>query len=369
MLVPKTFRSYRKDDFYMIRKVKRLISPSFNRRDPSFLDVLRDSIPRQHLSVNQPPQFIHIDTAEPWQSGDTDLAGHEQRDGISDGQDINTEDNVAFGVQGLQAEANTMFDPGWTLDLDGLAMIPSTEAGVGTGDFHVGILDPMVQGQLIDWEHQADASQQASASYVQGAGPEHTAIDNFILTSLQDVTAPSQAQTNTTQYFETVDKSVLLDSLPNRIPEEIPKRASKRKRIKTAWPRKKPRLTPSPDTPNGDSSSSKNDLSARLMLRAEIAKKSATHGTMSSNHARGDDPIEHPRVNRMPAWERGTNGSNHLDNAGIVRDIEISDSERRPLTWPPRKPWRKSLDISVAVLTKGFEKLRTEKGESSPSAV
>ena len=368
MLVLKTFRYYGKDDRYMMGKVKRLILP-FNSRDPSFLDVLRDSTPRQqHPSVNQPLQMISIDIPEPWLNDDTDLAGHQLRDGIGDGQDMNIEDENVFGVKGLQAEANTMLDPEWTLSLDELVMTPSAEAGVGTGHFHVGILDHMAQGQVIDWEHQADASQQAGASYVQGAGPEHTEIENFMLTSLQDVTAPSQAHTNTHQCFETVDKSVLLGSLPKRIPEGTPKRASKRKRIKTALSRKKPRMTPSPNTFNRDPSSSKIDLSARSIVRTEIAKKSATHGTTLSKHARSDDPTQHPRVNHMPAWDRGPNGRDRFDNAGIVRDIEISESERRPQSWPHRNPWRKSLDISVAVLTKGFEKLRTEKGEASPPA-
>ena len=378
MLVSKTFLLYRKDDFYMMGKVQRLICPSIISQHPSFLDVLHDITPHQHPNGNQPIQLLNNDIAEPWQNVDvydSDPAEHELGDSIDDGQDINIEDHVAFGVKGLQAEANTMLNPEWTLRLDEFVLTPTAEASVDTSHFYAGILDPMAQDQDLDWEYQADASQQAGDTYLQDAGPEQTDTINFMSTSLQDVTAPSQAQTTITQHLETVKIGALLDStkstcsLLDRIPGATPKRVSKRKRIKTALSRKKPRLTPSNDTSNGDSRASKNDLSSRLTLRTEAAKKTTTHGNMLSKHPRSDDPTEYPRVDNMSTWERGTNGRNHFDNAGIVRDIRISESERRPMSWPHRNPWRKSLDISVAVLTKGFERLMTEKGESSPSAI
>ena len=355
----------------MMRKVKRLIPPFFNSEHPSFLDVLRDSTPRRYPSDNEPVHTTNNDIAEPWQNADVDdldLAG------IGDGQDIDIEDHVTLGVEELQAEANNMLNPEWTLRLDDIPMTRNAEASVGTGHFHPGILDAIAQGQDIGWEQQASASQQAGDTYSAYAGPEHTDMANFMLTSLQDVTAQSQAQRESTQPLETVRESACLNttkavcSLPNDIPEVVPKRASKRKRMTALLRKKKPRLTPSQEICNDGSNAPKNDMSSRLISRTDLAKNPNTHGIISSKHPPSNDLSEYPRVNRMPAWERGPNELTHFDDAGIVRDIRISESERRPLSWPHRNPWRKSLDISVAVLTKGFEKLMMEKGESAPLA-
>ena len=154
--------------------------------------------------------------------------------------------------------------------------------------------------------------------------------------------------------------------MPVPTPGKFSKRASKRKRIKTALSRKKPCLTPSHHTQNEDSSSLESVLSSKHTLRTEAASTTTTNKKMSSNQPSYEYLTGHPRVDWMPAWEQGSKGKFY--SAGTVSDIKIPDSERRPMSWPHRNPWRKSLDISVAVLTKGFERMMTEK-EASLSAV
>ena len=195
-----------------------------------------------------------------------------------------------------------------------------------------------------------------------------------MLTSLHDVIAFSQAQSDTAQGLKTASSTALSDSakqfclLPVPTSTEVLKRASKRKRIKTVFSRKKPRLIPSHPSHSEDSSTSMTESSSRLAIGTDpVAETTRSNGTTSSKQPRNDYPTEQPRA--VPAWEQGRNRRTNLDNAGIVRDIKILDSERRPMSWPHRNPWRKSLDISVAVLTRGFEKLMTERGESSLSAV
>ncbi len=298
--------------------------------------------------------------------------GYEPQEDTGNGQDTIFGDHLAFGVKGLQTEVNAMLNPEWTQRLDGIAVTQSKEATVGTDHFYAGMLDS-IPHEHVDWAHQPSAAQQASFAYFQDTSPEYTDLGSGMLTSLHDVVEPSQAQPNTTHHLETANSSALPDItkqiclLPAPILVETPKRASKRKRIKTALSRKKPCLTPLYHTPNGDPIASKTDLLSKLTLRTESAKKKPIDGKISTKQPSDDHLTKPSRVDWKPGWEQGRNVD--IDNAGIFKDFEISDSERRPMSWPHRSPWRKSLDISVAVLTKGFEKLMTEKGEPSPSAI
>lgn len=377
-LVLTMYMFYRKDDLYIMGKVKTLISLSFNSQRTSFLEILRDSTPHKYPNGNHPVPIIYSDdNIEPWQNTDvgdsTLLAGHELQDGIGNGQDMIIEDHLAFGVERLQAEANTMLNPNWNLGLGSFAVTQNTEAG-GTDHSHAGILDSMPHGQHVDWGQQPSEVQQASYAYLQSPVPAYTDIDGGMLTSLHGVMASPQGQSDTTQRFESTNNTASSDStkrlcsLPVSNPAEIPKRASKRELIKTVLSRKKPRLTPPGLSHSEDLSESTTGLSSKLAKRTEsTAEIKSSNGTMSSKQQSDDYPTEQARADWMPAWEQRRNRRTNLDNAGIVRDIKISDSERRPMSWPHRNPWRKSLDVSVAVLTKGFEKLMTERGESSLS--
>ena len=363
-----------------MRKVKALTCIYSNSQHVSFLDVLRDSAPYQRPGDNQPvPMVDNADTAGPRQNTDVEgsnlLFGHQSQDGISNSQDMIFEDNVAFGVEGLQAEANAMLNPEWTVRLDDFAALQSTQPTVGMDHFHTEMLEPMLHDQYVDLGHQSSGVQHAGYAYLRNTGPHYTNIGHSMLPSHRNVTVPSQAQSNAIEQLNTANDSSMLDltklhhSIPVPTPEEVPKRASKRKRIRASLSRKKPCLTPSYHTKNDDSSVLKNNLSSTLTLRTEAANAKTTSNSSSSKQPANDYATETSRFDSMPAWKQGIDGRNKFDNAGIVRDIKILDSERRPMSWPHRNPWRKSLDISVAVLTKGFEKLMTERGEAASSVV
>ncbi|CAD6591070.1 MAG: hypothetical protein ASARMPRED_005171 [Alectoria sarmentosa] len=345
----------------------------------SFLDILRDYTLQEYPTGNQHvPTMYSNDTIESWQNVNAEdstlLAGQQSQEDIGNGQDMIIKDDVSFGVKRLQAEANAMLNPGWILGLDDFAVTQNTETSVATDHFHAGILEPMTHGQDVDWDQQPSEIQQTGHAYLSDIVPTYTVIGGSMLTSPHDVIALSQAQSDTTQGLNTANSTALSDSakqlcsLPVPASTEVLKRASKRKRIKTVFSRKKPRLIPSHLSHSEDSSASMTDSSSRLAIRTDsVAETTMSKGTTSSKQPRNDYPTEQPRA--VAAWEQGRNRRTNLDNVGIVRDIKVLDSERRPMSWPHRNPWRKSLDISVAVLTRGFEKLMTERGESALSAV
>ena len=362
----------------MIEKVKTLISPHLNSQNISFLDILRDSTLHQYPTGNQPDQIMCTDeTVEPWQNMDVEdsnlFVGHDSQDGIDDGLHMIIEDHVAFRVNGLRAEENAMPNPVWTTGFHSFGTTQTAETSVGTD---AGMLEAMSHSQTIDWEQQPSETQQTGHAYLQGTStvPAYTKMGASMLTSPPDVMALSQARLDDTQRLETANNTILSDSskllcsLPVLNPAEVPKRASKRKRIKTIFSSKKRSLTPSRLGLSEDSSASTTNLPSELAIRTESAAKTiSTNDTRSSKQPNDDYPTKQPRW--VPAREQGRNRRTNPDSAGIVKDLEISDSERRPMSWPHRNPWRTSLDISVAVLTKGFEKLMTERGESSSSAI
>ena len=380
ILVPKVSVLYRRHNFNTTRKVKALTCLCSNSQHVSFLDVLRDSAPYQRPGDNLPvPMLDNDDTAGPQQNVDVEssnlLFGHQSQDGIINSQDMIFEDNVAFGVEGLQAEANAMLNPEWTVRLDDFAALQSTHPTVGMDHLHTEMLEPMLLDQYVDLGHQSSGVQHADYTYLRNTGPHLDNIGHSMSPSHRNVTVPSQAQSNAIQQLDTTNDSSMLDftkllhSISVPTPEEVPKRVSKRKRIRASLSRKKPCLTPSYHTKNDDSSALKSNLSLTLPLRIEAAKAATTNNSTLSKQPANDYATETSRFDSMPAWKQRGDGRNVFDNAGIFRDIKILDSERRPMSWPHRDPWRKSLDISVAVLTKGFEKLMTERGEAASSVV
>ena len=374
ILVPRVSVLYRRHDLCTARKVKALTYLCSNSQHVSFLDVLRDSAPYQRPGDNQPVPIVDIDdTAGQRQNVDVEgsnlLFGHQSQNSISNSQDMIFEDSVAFEVEGLQAEANAMLNPEWTVRLDNFAALQSTQPSVGMDHFHTETLEPMLQNQYIDLGHQSSGVQHAGYAYLPSTAPQYNHMGGNILTPLRNITLPLQAQSNAIQQLETANDSSMSDFTESVYSIPMPKRASKRTRIKASLSRKKPCLTPSHLTQNKDSSALKNNLPSKPTTHTEAAKTITTNNIISSEQLTHGYARASSRLDSMPPHEQGSDGRKKFDNAGIVRDIKILDSERRPMSWPHRNPWRKSLDISVAVLTKGFEKLMTERGEAASSVV
>lgn len=355
-----------------MRNVKTLTTPRLNSHNISFLDILQDAT--LHPYPTGDPSFPSTDSVGSW--GNVDLggsalpAGHELLDAINNDQEMISENRVPLGVMEWQAEAKAMLNPRWT-GLRDFAVIPNIEANAGAGYFHSGTLDSVPHRQDIDWEQQRSEIQQAGHAPLGGTVPAYTDICGSMFRPLYHSMALSPAQSDTIQPLENANTTTLLDCtilpcpLPVPTPDVIRKSASKRKRIKTVFSRKRPCLRPS-RLSHSEQSALTTNLSSKLSMRTEFAAKATTtNGTKSSKQPSDAYPTEHSRVDWVLAWEQARSRRPNLDNAGIGRDIKILDSERRPMSWPHRNPWRKSLDISVAVLTKGFEKLMTDHGESS----
>ena len=140
---------YRRDDLYIRGRFNGLICLSSNSQHISFLEVLRDFFLCQHPNGDQPvPILDNDDIAELWHNVDVEglnlLLGHESQDIISNSQDMIFEDHVTLGVKGLQAEANAILNPEWTLNFEDLAVAQSTGPSVRTDHFLAGVLDPML---------------------------------------------------------------------------------------------------------------------------------------------------------------------------------------------------------------------------------
>ena len=356
----------------MMTDVQMLIHLSCDSQHISLLDILRDSASHHYPTSHQPvPIICNNDSIRPWQTVAVhDLnstPGQHSRNIVSAAQDTTIEDRIPFGVDGLQAEAYDILGPGLTLGHDDFAASQNLDPNVGTDRCHVGALESLPHGDPVPWE------QQASYAHFQCYAPIDTDMSGDVLPSQSHMMAPSRIESGTIQRLEPTDdyaSSMIreqLHSVPVPTPAKVPKKPSKRKAIMQAFSRKKARLTPSHLDYSEDSRASIADLRSQLGIGTKPAVKTATNNdTMLSK--RPSDEYQKEQTRSELVWEQVNNKRTELDNAGIVREFKVTNSERRPMSWPHRNPWRKSLDISVAVLTKGFERLMTERGESSLSA-
>ena len=356
----------------MMTNVQMLIALSCNSQHISFLDVLRDSASHHYSSSHQPvPIICNNNTIRSWQTIDThdpsSIPGQHSRDSVSAAQETTIEDRIPFGVDGLQAEPYDTLGLGLTLGHDDFAASQNLDANVGTDRCHVGALESLPHSDPVPWE------QQTSYAHFPCYAPIDTDMSSDILPSQTHMMAPSRIESGTIPRLEPTDNinaSSMIEkqlySVPVSTPAEVPKKTSKRKAIMKAFSRKKARLTPSQLNYSEDSRASLADLRSPLGIGTEPAVKTATNNnTMLSK--RPSDEYQKEQTRSELAWEQVNNKRTEVDNAGIVREFNVTNSERRPMSWPHRNPWRKSLDISVAVLTKGFERLTTERGESSLS--
>ena len=373
MPVVKIFILCRKNEPFLKGDVKTLRYLCSHSQIHSFLDILQDSNPTQDSKGDQLALIVSTDTAGQWQHShveDSSLPVELELQNITgNDQDTIFGDHGGFGIRGLQIEANALFNPEWSLGLGDSAVIPNPAENVATGYFDAPTPDLMPYSQHHGWDRQSGAQNQAGCAYLQATDPacSNLCISGCMLTSLQDITAPAHAQPDTIQQLDITHSHAFsnlikpLGSLPIASPEECPKSKSKRKRFKTALSRKKPCLIPSYNTHDKDSTASKIGSPSRYDLDTQ-ANITFTNDDKILTGPRDNDSQWRPQAGCPQAWEQERNGRKIFENMGI----NVSASERRPMSWPYRNPWRRSLDISVAVLTKGFEKLVTE---SSPTAV
>ena len=85
-----------------------------------------------------------------------------------------------------------------------------------------------------------------------------------------------------------------------------------------------------------------NDQATTTMPNAPILSHSKTLAK--------DVSLQIIRTDRSAEWDRRRSRTTDLNDAIVVKDINISDSDRRPLSWPRRNVLRKDLDLSNEAL-------------------
>ena len=124
------------------------------------------------------------------------------------------------------------------------------------------------------------------------------------------------------------------------------KRPIKRQRLRSSPSFKKKRLAS-----NGHARNEKVTAAMNTTCNDQASTTMPTVPILSHSKSLDKDvSLQIIRTDRSAEWDRRRSRTTDLNNAIIVKDINISDSDRRPLSWPRRNAIRKSLDLSVEAL-------------------
>ena len=131
-----------------------------------------------------------------------------------------------------------------------------------------------------------------------------------------------------------------------------PKRPIKRQRLKSLLSFEKKRLAT-----NGRSNIERSGILEKVpaVMKSKCNDQATT--TMPTapilSHSKSlakDVSLQIIRTDRSAEWDRRRSRTTDLNDAIVVKDINISDSDRRPLSWPRRNVLRKDLDLSNEAL-------------------
>lgn len=131
-----------------------------------------------------------------------------------------------------------------------------------------------------------------------------------------------------------------------------PERPIKRQRLKSLLSFEKKRLAR-----NGHANKERSDILEKLPAAVNSTCNDQVSTTMptvpilsQSRSLDKDVSLQIIRTDRSAEWDRRRSRTTDLNDAIIVKDINISDSDRRPLSWPRRNVLRKDLDLSNEAL-------------------
>ncbi len=131
-----------------------------------------------------------------------------------------------------------------------------------------------------------------------------------------------------------------------------PERPIKRQRLKSLASSKKKRLAT-----NGHARNGRSDILEKVPAAMNTTCNDQASTTMPTvpilTHSKSldkDVSLQIIRTDRSAEWDRRRSRTTDLNNAIIFKDVNISNSDRRPLSWPRRNAIRKSLDLSYEVL-------------------
>ena len=135
------------------------------------------------------------------------------------------------------------------------------------------------------------------------------------------------------------------------------RRPIKRQRLKSLPPYEKNRLAANEDARNKQS-----DILKEIPAAMNVTYKDQPSTTMPtvpilspSKSLDKDVSLQIIHTDREAEWDRRRSRTTDLNDAIVVKDVNISNSDRRPLSWPRRNALRKSLDLSVEVLRRDLE--------------
>ena len=251
----------------------------------------------------------------------------------------------------LEAKANFSLDPSWTLRLDGSTTIPNETIPEPESQTFADVTVP-------DYYPSTPFSDQNRASIFVSVCQGRADTRDGDISIFTNESSGSSAPLKEPPY------SVDLAKSPMPIPaytltepnHPITREPSKRKRISTFLSRKK-QLVTTPQASQIDhrkavkTSVVKAPAHKTSLPRPSPPRKSCIPGVSLSPRA-----SEIIRTDWVADWQQAGGTRHGTDGAGIVRDVNVAGRDRRPVSWPRRQHFRKSLDISVAVLTKSLEK-------------
>lgn len=330
---------------------------------PSAINGYDQALRRQNNSLNDSSRYNHLQVVS--NSGERiseDFDGHIS--GTSASTLIRDQSSSEFRM--VQEEAYTTLDPAWTLDLDDASALKDVQ---GSNDMYDQPADPLEMSML---DFQVDENQNLVQESYQELGAQNDvpvygglqenepATDGARPHPQKDFADPRHFDHTTGDTaFDTSDhdRAMLAPSQGNTETEKPP---SKRKRIKSFLSRKKQRLIPS-QLPRSERSGSPDTICAARSIPNIEKPPKATHTTITGTRLARLPGTDHsPRIvhtDWVADWERAGSRDPDLKSGTILKDVNISESDRRPMSWPRRTALRKSLEISVAVLRRNFEKL------------
>ncbi|KAL6719931.1 hypothetical protein ACLMJK_001852 [Lecanora helva] len=269
----------------------------------------------------------------------------------------NSDHCFASGGVDWDAGDSNGLDPNWAMPFNSL-MSAAGEISLSAAAHASGVALPLCDSPStslvrppwpsVSLEPSAYEMQQSIHNII---GESSTTTSNLIRPLSENLDCARSTTTNTSP----------TDGQPVLNPSQSSKRPGKRKRLSFPLSCKKQQKAPKrADADDVDNDSIVTSATSRSPNPAPLSPKSGP-GPVGGLHVpcyKPNDDLPSMRTFRtdwVKDWENGATGPGS-ETADIVRDFNVVDCDRRPMSWPLRRHFRKSLDISVAVLTKPFEK-------------
>ena len=139
---------------------------------------------------------------------------------------------------------------------------------------------------------------------------------------------------------------------PSQSADIAPERPVKRQRLKSLPSFKKKRLAA-----NGHARNERSEILQKVPAMTNITYNHQAVTTVPTvpilSHSKSLDKAISLQIiptDRVAEWDRRRSQTTDLNDAIIVKDVNISNSDRRALSWPRRNVMRKELDMSVEAL-------------------